>query len=88
MTDTAKNKRHVSSGTGLGAAALSSDAAKDRLGKRLGMLARGVLYGQTGFVYEHPRPRGCFKRGTTIVIHPGNRVEIDGFGNIHIHLKA
>ena len=26
--------------------------------------------------------------GTTIVIHPGNRVEIDGFGNIHIHLKA
>ncbi len=26
--------------------------------------------------------------GTTIVIHPGNGVEIDGFGNIHIHLKA
>ncbi|UDF32339.1 UNVERIFIED_ORG: hydantoinase/oxoprolinase family protein (plasmid) [Roseateles sp. XES5] len=26
--------------------------------------------------------------GTTIVIHPGNRVEIDGFGNIHINLKA
>lgn len=26
--------------------------------------------------------------GTTIVVHPGNRVEIDGFGNIHIHLKA
>jgi len=26
--------------------------------------------------------------GTTIVIHPGNRVEVDGFGNIHIHLKA
>lgn len=26
--------------------------------------------------------------GTTIVIHPGNRVEIDGFGNTHIHLKA
>lgn len=26
--------------------------------------------------------------GTTIVIHPGNRVEIDGFSNIHIHLKA
>jgi N-methylhydantoinase A len=24
--------------------------------------------------------------GTTIVIHPGNRVEVDGFGNIHIHL--
>ena len=26
--------------------------------------------------------------GTTVVIHPGNRVEIDGFGNTHIHLKA
>lgn len=26
--------------------------------------------------------------GTTIVIHPGNRVEIDRFSNIHIHLKA
>ncbi len=26
--------------------------------------------------------------GTTVVIHPGNRVEIDGFGNIHIHIKA
>ena len=24
--------------------------------------------------------------GTTIVIHPENRVEVDGFGNIHIHL--
>ncbi|MDN2565414.1 hydantoinase/oxoprolinase family protein [Aquibium sp. A9E412] len=26
--------------------------------------------------------------GTTIVIHPGNRVEIDGYGNILIHLEA
>jgi N-methylhydantoinase A len=26
--------------------------------------------------------------GTTIVVHPGNRVEVDGFGNIHIHLKS
>jgi N-methylhydantoinase A len=26
--------------------------------------------------------------GTTIVVHPTNRVEVDGFGNIHIHLKA
>jgi N-methylhydantoinase A len=26
--------------------------------------------------------------GTTIVIHPDNRVEVDGFGNIHIHLGA
>ncbi|MGE3307666.1 MAG: hydantoinase/oxoprolinase family protein, partial [Rhizobiaceae bacterium] len=26
--------------------------------------------------------------GTTIVIHPGNKVEVDGYGNIHIHLSA
>lgn len=26
--------------------------------------------------------------GTTVVIHPGNRVEIDGYGNVHIHLGA
>jgi N-methylhydantoinase A len=26
--------------------------------------------------------------GTTIVIHPGNRVEIDAFRNIHIHLEG
>lgn len=26
--------------------------------------------------------------GTTTVVHPGNRVEIDGFGNIIIHLAA
>ena len=26
--------------------------------------------------------------GTTVVVHPGNRVEVDGFGNIHIHLQG
>lgn len=26
--------------------------------------------------------------GTTVVVHPGNRVEVDGYGNIHIHLTA
>jgi N-methylhydantoinase A len=26
--------------------------------------------------------------GMTVVIHPGNRVEVDGYGNIHIHLAA
>jgi N-methylhydantoinase A len=24
--------------------------------------------------------------GTTVVVHPGDRVEVDGYGNIHIHL--
>jgi N-methylhydantoinase A len=26
--------------------------------------------------------------GTTVVIHPGNRVEVDGFGNLHINLQG
>ena len=26
--------------------------------------------------------------GTTVVVHPGNRAEVDGYGNIHIHLSA
>ena len=26
--------------------------------------------------------------GTTVVVHPGNRVEVDGYGNIHIHITA
>lgn len=35
-----------------------------------------------------PGPAVIEDPGTTIVIHPGNHVEIDGFGNIHIHLKV
>ena len=26
--------------------------------------------------------------GTTVVVHPGNRVEVDGYGNIHIHITS
>ena len=26
--------------------------------------------------------------GSTVVVHPGNRVEVDGYSNIHIHLAA
>ena len=26
--------------------------------------------------------------GTTVVVHPGNRVEVDGFGNIQITLQG
>ncbi len=26
--------------------------------------------------------------GTTIVVHPGNRAEVDGYGNIHIHIQS
>jgi N-methylhydantoinase A len=27
-------------------------------------------------------------RGTTVLVHPGNRVHMDDYGNIHIHLSA
>ena len=26
--------------------------------------------------------------GDTIVVHPGNRAEVDGYGNIHIHIQS
>jgi hypothetical protein len=35
-----------------------------------------------------PGPAVIEDSGSTIVIHPGNRVEVDGFGNIHIHLQG
>ena len=41
---------------------------KPEAGRRIGALARGAVYGQTGFTYQSPRPLGCFWRGTTIVI--------------------
>lgn len=41
---------------------------KPQAGQRLGMLARGAVYGQTGFVYDSPRPVACFKRGASLVI--------------------
>lgn len=41
---------------------------KPQAGKRLGLLARGAVYGQTGFVHRSPRPMACFRRGTSIVV--------------------
>ncbi|MBK8800460.1 MAG: hypothetical protein IPN71_00095 [Fibrobacteres bacterium] len=41
---------------------------KPQLGKRLGELVRGAVYGQTGFVYQSPRPIECFLRGATVVV--------------------
>ncbi len=41
---------------------------------------------QPGMIF--PGPAVIEDPGTTIVVHPGNRVEVDGFGNLHIHLKA
>lgn len=41
---------------------------KPQAGKRLGVLARGAVYGQTGFVHQSPRPTSCFRRGTSIVV--------------------
>jgi sialate O-acetylesterase len=66
-TDTLKNA-WMSVTVDLGSDSTWHYPQKPQLGKRLGTLARGALYGQTGFVYEHPRPKACFKRGSTIVI--------------------
>jgi len=41
---------------------------KPQLGARLGALARGWLYEQTGFVHLSPKPTDCYFRGSTVVI--------------------
>lgn len=41
---------------------------KPQLGARLGDLARGWVYGQTGFAFLSPRPTDCYFRGSTIVV--------------------
>ncbi|MBK9576865.1 MAG: hypothetical protein IPK50_03190 [Fibrobacterota bacterium] len=41
---------------------------KPQLGKRIGELVRGAVYGQTGFVHKSPRPSDCFFRGSTVVV--------------------
>jgi sialate O-acetylesterase len=41
---------------------------KPQAGARLGLLARGAVYGEKGIVYQSPRPLQAFKRGTTLVI--------------------
>ena len=54
---------------------------KPETGRRLGLLARGAVYGMTGFVYQSPRPSQCFKRGTTIAIPfdaRGSSLKLDG----------
>ncbi|MEN9353512.1 MAG: hypothetical protein RL318_837 [Fibrobacterota bacterium] len=67
VTDTLRNT-WMSVTVDLGSDSTWHYPQKPQAGKRLGLLARGALYGQTGFVFEHPRPRACFFRGTTIVI--------------------
>lgn len=52
----------------LGDAATWHYPQKPQAGKRLGLLARGAIYGQPGFAYESPRPTACFRRGAGIVI--------------------
>lgn len=41
---------------------------KPEAGKRLGRLARGALYGHTGFGFLSPRPQTIFRRANQIVI--------------------
>lgn len=57
---------------------------KPQLGKRLGGLVRGAVYGQTGFVYQSPRPTGCFSRGGTVVVPwdgRGGKLMVPGGGS-------
>jgi N-methylhydantoinase A len=37
---------------------------------------------------EFKGPAVIEMRGTTVLVHPGNRINMDRFGNIHIHLGA
>jgi sialate O-acetylesterase len=67
VTDTMPNSI-LSVAVDLGSATTWHYPQKPELGKRLGALARGVFYGQTGFVYQSPKPLGCYFRGSTIVI--------------------
>ncbi len=41
---------------------------KPQAGARLGLLARGAVYGEKDLVHLSPRPRQAFKRGSTLVI--------------------
>ncbi|NLB62805.1 MAG: T9SS type A sorting domain-containing protein [Fibrobacter sp.] len=54
---------------------------KPQAGVRLGRLARGAVYGHTGFVYEHPRPAIAFMRGNQIFIPfdtRGSNLQLNG----------
>lgn len=41
---------------------------KPQAGKRLGLLARGAAYAQTGIVFESPEPKAAFRRDGAIAI--------------------
>ena len=60
-------------------AAIKKQGASDEL---LGeVLAIAGIFNMTNAIAE-----GFDGAGTTIVVHPGNDVEIDGYGNVHIRL--
>lgn len=67
VTDTMPNT-WLSVMVDLGSATTWHYPMKPQTGRRLGLLARGALYGQAGFVYESPRPVQCFRRGTDVVV--------------------
>lgn len=67
VTDTMPNSI-LSAALDLGSTSTWHYPQKPQLGARLGAVARGWLYGQTGFVYLSPEPTDCYLRGSTIVI--------------------
>lgn len=52
----------------LGADATWHYPQKPQAGRRLGLLARGAVYKEAGFVYQSPRPVQCFKKGNSIAV--------------------
>lgn len=67
VTDTMPNT-WLSVMVDLGSATTWHYPQKPQTGARLGMLARGAVYGKTGIVYQSPRPVQCFKRGSEVVV--------------------
>lgn len=67
VTDTMANS-WLSVLVDLGADATWHYPQKPAAGRRLGLLARGAVYRETGFVYQSPRPVQCFRKGTSIAV--------------------
>lgn len=67
VTDTMPNSL-LSVAVDLGSTTTWHYPQKPQLGARLGAVARGWLYGQTGSAYLSPKPAGCYFRGSTIAI--------------------
>lgn len=67
VTDTSENAWLVVA-VDLGDDATWHYPQKPQIGARLGRMARGAIYLQSGFPYRSPDPKGCFSRGNSLLI--------------------